>query len=262
MSVLSLIFRTVGAWGAGIGHRLSAAQVDTNFYNIKLAIEDLFANRPLPISISSMERNGLELVVTLDNGTVFRLPWPVLQFRYRGPWAPFTVYLAGDVFVEPGVGLFSVLVDHTAPGIFDRNLTLAGSAVLNMLMASDSGSATTSAIYDIGGCYQGLIKDSPEDVLWELPITRGLAIPASDGTSTLNRAHLREAPATVVQIFPIFQNDTQVGTATFAVGSNDGVIVIHTDIALVAGDILGIGKPVDEDGVAMLFSLLLAATRT
>jgi len=261
MSVLSLLFRTVGAWGAGIGRRLTKVEVDTNFYNIKLAIDDLNANRPLPIGIASMERNGLELIVTLDNGIVFRLPWPVLQFHHRGTWAPFTVYLAADLFIEPGVGLFSVLVDHTSPAVFDRNLVLDGDTILNLIMPADSAALAISAVYDMGGCYQGVIKDSPETVLFEVAINRSLTIPDTT-LGTLHRAHLREAPATARQIFTLTQNETHIGTTTFEVGSNTGVVDIPVAVNLVDGDIFGVLRPTTDDPVAALFSLLLAAART
>lgn len=260
--MLAIIFRTLGAWGAGIGRRLTAAEVDTNFYNIKLAIEDLFSTRPQPIGISSIERNGLNLIITLDNAVVFELPWPILQFHYRGPWVAFTFYEAADVFVVPGVGLFSVLVDHTALATFDRDLLIDGNVALNLLMAADSGSMATAFDYDIGTCYQGVIKESPDGVpLWELPITRSLTIPATTSAGTLNRARLREPPSTAVQVFPILHNDTTVGTVTFAIGANSGVVVITADIDLVLGDVIAAGKPVTEDATAAMFSIMLAATR-
>lgn len=119
---VSITFNTTGAWGAGTGV-LEAAEVDENFYSVKLAIEALEDDRPQPNNIASiiMAANGTQIIVILDDATeIGPLPLPVLQFRDRGEWIPFAVYAVLDVFSVEGYGLYSVRIAHTAAASFDE----------------------------------------------------------------------------------------------------------------------------------------------
>lgn len=118
-----MIYRTTGAWGAGQGFNLTAAQVDSNFYELRSDLDDLIANPLTPDEISSITATGTTMTVTLQSGTAFAVPFPVLQFRWRDDWLPFTPYSAFDAFRVNGVGIFSVLEDHTSAATFDPDAT-------------------------------------------------------------------------------------------------------------------------------------------
>lgn len=119
---VSVTFNTAGAWGAGVGI-LSAAQVDTNFYNLKVAVEELQDDRPQPNNIASIVANaaGTAWTVFLDDGTQLGpLPVPILQFRDRGAYAAGLVLAGLDVFSVEGQGIYSVVIPHTAAATFDE----------------------------------------------------------------------------------------------------------------------------------------------
>ncbi len=69
--MLALIFRTIGAWGAGKGSNLTAAEVDENFYDIQQAVNDLITNPVQPAEIESAEiTDGNQLTFTLSDATI------------------------------------------------------------------------------------------------------------------------------------------------------------------------------------------------
>lgn len=136
---IAVIYRTNGAWGTGQGTNLSAAQVDTNFYNLAQAIITLQTDAPQPNNIASISQSGTSLVITLTDSTAFTLALPAVQFRWRGDWAPSTSYLALDAFKVDGVGLFSVLVNHTSAGSFDEGAVDGSSNPLYFKMFGFSG---------------------------------------------------------------------------------------------------------------------------
>lgn len=118
---VSITFNTDGAWGSGIGV-LPAADVDENFYSIKLAIDALEADRPQPNNIASITTtaSGTQWIVHLDDGTQLGpLPIPVLQYRDRGAWQAFTAYAVLDAFTDPTTGLYSTRIAHTSAATFD-----------------------------------------------------------------------------------------------------------------------------------------------
>lgn len=76
--MLSLLFRTLGAWGAGLGRNLTAAEVDGNFWAIKEAIEDLQDNPPAANGIASIVQvpGSASVTVYEDDGTTTVLTLP------------------------------------------------------------------------------------------------------------------------------------------------------------------------------------------
>lgn len=115
-----MFYRTNGAWGVGLGVNLTPAQVDGNFYELRSDLDDVIANPPTPNNIASIAVSGTAMTITLDDATELGpFPLPVLQFRWRGDWAPTTLYATLDSFAVAGYGIFSVLQDHTSAGSFD-----------------------------------------------------------------------------------------------------------------------------------------------
>ena len=255
---LEIIFRGNGEWGAGIGRKLHAPEHDQNFYNIKVAIETLQTDRPKPDEFAQMGTRDLNMVVTLVSGREFVFPIPIVKFGWRGTYAPFMILDALDAFRVAGVGLFSVLEPHTAPATFTPNLTIGGKPAYDMLFGADAGAAAGVVINDMGFFYQGVISESDDAILWELPMVREIILPIP---VTLHRARLREAPSTAAQVFPLFHNSVQYGTITFGIGQEIGVFSFTETVRFEDNDMLGVGKPPLEDATARGLSVLMAATR-
>src|SRR5882672_8596844 len=121
-------------WGDGKGSNLAPAEVDGNFWEVRSAIDDLIANPLQPNEITSITTSGATWSVHMADGSVIGpLPLPVLSFRWRDDWAPYTIYLTLDTFRVQGVGIFSVLQDHTSGATFDPTMT-AGDPPLPVYM--------------------------------------------------------------------------------------------------------------------------------
>lgn len=127
---MSIIYRTTGPWGVGKGSNLSAAEVDGNFYDHEVRIEDLETTRPQPDNFANVTIEGTQIKFTLVSGAVLGpLDLPVLKWRFRGDWAVFTGYAANDTFRVAGDGLYLVLVDHTSAATFDPAAYATGDTV-------------------------------------------------------------------------------------------------------------------------------------
>ncbi len=116
---MAVIYRTTGAWGAGKGSNLTAAEVDGNFYDHDGRIGNLETSRPQPDNWASVEIDGTAVTFTTIGGSIFTIDLPVLKWRFRDAWAAFTGYAALDTFTVDGVGLFLVNIDHTSAATFD-----------------------------------------------------------------------------------------------------------------------------------------------
>jgi hypothetical protein len=77
---VTITFRTAGAWGAGIGMNLTPAQVDTNFYNLKLAVEDLQDNPTPAETIANVTVNGTQFSMVTSEAVT---------------WGPFDIPVGG-----------------------------------------------------------------------------------------------------------------------------------------------------------------------
>src|SRR5580765_584122 len=126
---LDLNYKNAGAWGPGLGRKLTGAEVDGNFYQVEQTVEALETSRPQPNNITSITTDSTSITFHFQDGTSMGpLPMPILEFRYRGEWAPDTLYQVLDVFIVTGTGEFSVLVDHTSGAVFDEAATDPGGA--------------------------------------------------------------------------------------------------------------------------------------
>lgn len=255
---LDIIFRTDNPplWSTA-GHRLSGTEVDTNFYNIKLAVEALQSDRPQPDNITSITAQGLSWIVSLESGTDITVPVQVLQWRWRGLWQPSTGYQAFDGFTVEGKGLYSVMIDHTSATLFDENLQIGGEPVYNKIVAT--ADTSQSVVYDIVIYYPGVLADLATDVpLYQERCLRAFTLRAS---SALHTVYLDEAPSVSAQNMTIYSSATPVGTITVAVGQNIGTVTFSDDIDYVKNDMLSISKPDTDDPTAAGLSIGFAAER-
>lgn len=113
----------IGAY-TGKGSRLTAGEVDTNFYNLLVAIIALQNDGAFGVSVSF---NGASLTFNWTDGTQsgpYRLPTAV--FNPAGEWTNSTTYHRNDVISVNADGYYLVLEDHTtdpAPATFNANAT-------------------------------------------------------------------------------------------------------------------------------------------
>lgn len=249
MPLPTLSFRTTGTWGIGLGRRLTAAEVDGNFYSVGLAIQDLQDNPPTAVSISSITADGKNMTVHLTDGTPLGpFPLPVLEFHWRGSWIAFAIYKVMDVFMVEGRGIYSVLIDHTAGASFDELLMSGGDPVYKKLFGADAGAETAANIYDVEIFYQGKPGDSAEATIIDISSLRALMLPIAD----VHIASLIEPPSTVAQSFPIYHNATHIGDIAFAIGVQTGTFswLITSDEAIAKGEHLTIRQSASADATA------------
>lgn len=100
MSILSLLYRTAGAWGAGKGSKLTSAEVDQNFYDLEQAVEEIAANPTAAVVIEDATvTDSDQLSFLLSNGdTVGPVTLPSSKPNWREDWLPETEYFKGDMF--------------------------------------------------------------------------------------------------------------------------------------------------------------------
>jgi hypothetical protein len=153
---MSMIYRTTGAWGAGKGSNLTAAEVDGNFYTLLLRIIDLEENPPSPISIADITMTGNQIVIHMTNGEVhgpFNVP--VATFTWMEEWTPNTSYNVFDVFIVPGDGQYLVIEPYESATDFDPN----ASQIVKMFSIPDQAMIPVSDIITPGG---GVFQLEPE----------------------------------------------------------------------------------------------------
>jgi hypothetical protein len=267
MSILSLIYRTAGAWGAGKGANLTPAEVDQNFYDLEVAVETLAANPTLPAEIEDVEvTDGNQLTFMLSSGaTLGPVTLPSSKPTWREDWLPETAYIAGDLFhaVDPLTlikGLYYTNRNFTSGIAFDPNLGIGVGGVLP---------------------YVSFVLTVPDKVrvawFWPTKPGEGLPILESSGdfapmfsfltvdyfvlpaSLTGSVANLRTAPDAEVT-FVIRQNGTEIGDLTFAAGSFTPVFTFASSIGFVPGDVLTMDGPASVDALAECLSVTVVGT--
>ena len=142
-----LTFRTLGAWGAGKGSNLEAAEVDENFWSLAEAIIALQNDPALPVGIASITVSGTQMTITLTDGTVMGpFTLPVLTFRWRDEFSAGTLYSTLDVFkvtstnpfVDPATVRYGIFLVNIAGSwtTFDPDLTSGGLPVFTQLFGA------------------------------------------------------------------------------------------------------------------------------
>lgn len=158
MSSSGLLYRTSGAWGAGKGSNLTAAEVDQNFYAVDQRLDYLETNPPQAVGISSISAIGRMMTVYLADGTSFGpFELPSAAFRYRGMWQASTAYLEFDTITNPaGTALYLVLEDHTSDTSFDEDSEITAGPLYQLVFGpmatalSDLQDLTLDSAVDAG----------------------------------------------------------------------------------------------------------------
>ncbi|NEI52725.1 hypothetical protein GR217_34465 [Rhizobium leguminosarum] len=68
---MTTIYRTSGAWGAGKGSNLTAAEVDENFYGHEQRIGDLETSPTEPNQIANIIQTGDTITIVMEDATTF-----------------------------------------------------------------------------------------------------------------------------------------------------------------------------------------------
>lgn len=255
---IAITYRGAGPWGAGQSIDLTADQINTNFYNLAVAVATLQATGPEPDSIASITVVGTAMTVHLQSGTAIGpIPLPFLRFGWKGPWTPETGYAAADVFSVDGQGIYFVNIPYTSGPTFDENQTNdGGSPLLIKLFGFDQSTFDTS--YDVGFYYAGRLADQTTGYLYQEQLLRKITIPAT----TFHNAYL-QSPATGTLTLPILYNGSQVGSIVFSGGANAGTFVWTAgDVTIDYRERLAVGLPGTSDATAAGLSVAFAAIRT
>lgn len=115
-----MLFRTNGPWGAGEGHNLAPAEVDTNFYELDQRVADVEADPPTPISVDHVTATETTFSIVLTDASVqgpFNLPFP--KFTLLGEWQPLTLYNVPGTFITEGGVSYLIQFPHTSAATFD-----------------------------------------------------------------------------------------------------------------------------------------------
>jgi hypothetical protein len=255
----SITFRTTGAWGAGKGSNLTSAEVDENFYELVQALAGIAALEPVEIANITFDPEANTLTVVMEDATEFGpFPLPQAAFRWTGDWQDGYSYLKYDFFTAND-GLYLVLQAHDTDTDSEFN--------------PDDG--------NMAGPFYQLILPFPNlyDIGFFFPGQPGYGIVEGEAMFTL-RANknffLREdlpgseagieVENTSELVFPVYKNDTEIGSFTIPAPSSsesepEGFFTFLADVQFLPGDRLRVLRPATLDATARDFSMNIAGTR-
>lgn len=256
---MTISYRTAGAWGAGTGTNLTAAQVDENFYTIHLRVLDLEDNPPEAISIDHFEITGsLLTIVMTDASTHGPFVLPMGQWRWTGEWEAEATYFLGDLFTESG-NLYFVRVQHVAAEEFDPDLFTVDGQVYVLVLPRVVFKFTLNF-------YNKDVIGEGEEIIHQFVADRDFTIPLNFNNS---QAYLRVASSATVLALPIFLNGAMIGSIVFVPGLETDLqggqygtfqpTTPDTAIEVVSRDIIAFSQPYDADDDAAGLTVSLYA---
>jgi hypothetical protein len=163
------IYRTIGAWGAGKGSDLTAAEVDNNFWD---AIQRIIALETVTSMIGAeidyFSVVGDQLTVHMTDHSL-RGPYtiPTADYTFRGTWQASTAYSKLDIVTING-NVYLVIYPHTSDTSFDAGANDgAGHDYYGLLLTNPGNSLPTG-----GAVGQVLTKSTTADfaTTWSDPI--------------------------------------------------------------------------------------------
>jgi hypothetical protein len=239
-----IIFVTDGPWGFGKGSPLTAHEADLDLWDLDQRVTALETTPPTAVSIDHFTVSGNQLTIFLTNGTHSTFTIPSAQWRWTGPWRPFTHYFPLDLFSEGG-GIWLVLVEHTTGATFDPLLFSGTGFVYTQLIAPPARP------YDIAMHYAGLIPDDGS-VLGETVLVRDVLFPKD----LLQSEALLAVAATNDLLLDIQYNHTVVGHIHFSGsnveidGSQIGIFEFPNDVTFNRGSVVRVVAPSSSAGAA------------
>lgn len=258
----AITYREDGAWGTGKGSNLIPSEVDTNFYELVQAIAAIAALEP--IQIANIQVVGNQMTVVMEDASEFGpFTLPTAAFNFTGDWQDGFAYEIYDVLTAND-GLYLVLQAHETA----------------------TGSTFNPSAGNMIGPYYQLMIPFPKlyDVAFYAPGVPGYAIEAGDPlfavqsnkdffllTDLAGSVGGLRAQATNELVFPIYKNDTQIGTFTIGGASEipteplpeNGTFQFAADVQFSSGDWLLVypDGSSELDSTARGLSINFAATR-
>jgi hypothetical protein len=144
---MTSVFRTAGAWGAGLGRPLTWVEQDNNTYDKETRITAIEV-AGVAVGIDHIVVSGGQMFIYMTDASVqgpFDLP--TATWSFTGEWQPSHVYHALDVVTFRG-GTYLVNFDHTSATDFDPNETVTGSQEIYTLITNSvcTFAATSPAV--------------------------------------------------------------------------------------------------------------------
>lgn len=226
-----IIYRTSGAWGAGLGTDLTAAQVDMNFWILWSLIVSL--QNAEPITISYFTVTGNQMWITMTDHYVFGpFTIPTAVWNFTGRWQPDNQYNINDVFTVDGA-VYLVIYPQANSGSSFYALANDGLGhnYYGLLLAAPPSELPANGLP--GQMLQWTTVDSPGGVAWAY-IKRNIAVYLEEAPNPLevvaayaftestqfavNFAGSSACSATnptVEQDYQIYQNDANIGYIAF-----------------------------------------------
>jgi hypothetical protein len=256
---MTIVFVTTGAWGAGTGAPLSAAQVDGNFYDVDQRIAGLVDDLAEGKRIDTVTYASTSMTFHYTDGTSQIIPLPIATLTYVGPWINGTPYMRGQMIMADN-GFYQVLQNHVtpaAPAPFDPSAT-DGTTDHNPLY--QLWMPVTDVNYDAAIFVPGNIQRPADNLLFQGVANRTMVLGAgNDGAF----AYLDIAASGGDDIIlAIEKNGTEIGTITFDAGEQEGVFVILAEVSFAAGDRYALRVTQSDDAAAAGLSVTLPFVRT
>jgi len=257
---MTVIYVTSGAWGAGVGAPLSAADVDGNFYDLDQRIVALNADLDEGKRIESVTYTSNSMTFHFTDGTTQVIPLPIATLEFVGEWTNSTPYTRGHMISGGGLGIFQVLQDHTTPAppaTFDPNATADGDPLYQLWMP------LRDVNYDAAVFVSGSIMRDAGALLFQGIANRSMRLPAgTEACFAFLEAGNDGAGATDV-ILSIQKNSTEIGTITFpAGGGQDGTFAIAAETNFGIGDRYAIRVTASDNAEPSDLSITLPFLRT
>jgi hypothetical protein len=273
-SAMTIIYRTAGPWGSGLGADLIASQVDSNFYNLDQRLGTVEASGR-GAGIDYLQVSGSQFWVHLDNHQVLG-PYtlPTATFNWTGPWQPNLHYNVNDLFSENG-SIYMVLLAHTSPAVFDPAYIVPTETRAYALMLTQP--ALELPAPQTAGQVLTSTGNSPGDNVWAT-LTRNLAL-YIEGQPTANETVLQYvAPEemtlpvgltgsvavagtlpTAIASFTLYKNGSSIGIIQFQISPQEVVFSFPGNVIFNPGDILTVLAPASVDTTLANISFTIQA---
>jgi hypothetical protein len=266
---MTITYRTAGPWGPGQGADLTAAQVDTNFYDLLQQIdiinEDMAggvlidAADPVDVSAAFFKFNFT------DGSQSEPILLPVATFTPAGEWTNSTPYARYNVVTARKFGTFLVLKDHVTPAppaTFDPNATQDGQPLYQLL------APYLDVYYDIAISVPGPVQRGAGELLAQVPVARAFHVltGAGDAFAYLDTA-IGDVTAGNNIVIAIERNREEIGTITFIAGDDDtaggqpAAIDWPADVYFVQGDIISFRTVASDDATASDLAIAIPGVR-
>jgi len=234
--MVDIVFKNDMPGNPGTGTRLPSLTVDTNFYNLKVAVEDALTNPLQPLQIADIQVIGNQMTIILSDFSTTFGPFtlPSAAFRWMGEWQPSTDYLQMDI-VTALEGMFLVLQDHTSDFTFDPNASNVNGPLYQLIFPIPN--IYQMGFFIAGQPGNGIIEGRPvfahlftREVTFDIDFVGSAAI-------------LIDPPDTDVS-FDIQKNGVTIGLLSFDAYATVGVFTVAVAQDFVPDDVLTILRPV------------------